>query len=80
MRSMSFRLHDIPDARRKTWRALWGKEGNNKANTLYSDNIDPYYKVLAIAMGLVSLLTLLIPEAAKLSGTFGYPYYLVIIR
>ena len=45
-----------------------------------SDNIYPYYKVLAIAMGLVSLLTLLIPEAAKLSGTFGYPYYLVIIR
>ena len=76
---MSFRLHDIPDAGRKTWRALWGKEGNNKA-THYFFNIDTYYKVLAIAMGLVSLLTLLIPEAAKLSGTFGYPYYLVIIR
>ena len=38
------------------------------------------FKVLAIAMGLVSILTLLIPEAAKLSGTYGYPYYLVIIR
>ena len=38
------------------------------------------FKVLAIAMGLVSVLTLLIPEAAKLSGTYGYPFYLVIIR
>ncbi len=42
--------------------------------------IETYFKVLAIAMGLVSILTLLIPEAAKLSGTYGYPYYLVIIR
>ena len=31
-------------------------------------------------MGGVSLLTLLIPEAAKLGGETGYPYYLVIIR
>ena len=31
-------------------------------------------------MGLVSVLTLLIPEAAKLSGTYGYPFYLVFIR
>ena len=37
-------------------------------------------KVLAIAMGLVSVLTLLIPEGAKLSGADGYPYYLVTIR
>ena len=80
MRRMSFRLHDIPDAWRKTWRALWWKEGN-KAETILL--IKPYHinhKVLAIAMGLVSVLTLLIPEAAKLSGTYGYPFYLVIIR
>ena len=75
---MSFRLHDFPDAWRKTRRALWGKEGKI-AITLFCLLIHDY-KVLAIAMGLVSLLTLLIPEAAKLSGTFGYPYYLVIIR
>jgi len=36
--------------------------------------------VLAVAMGGVSVLTLLIPEAAKLSGKEGYPYFLVIIR
>ena len=75
---MSFRLHDFPDAWRKTGRALWGKEGKI-AITLFC-LLTHYYKVLAIAMGLVSLLTLLIPEAAKLGGTFGYPYYLVIIR
>ena len=31
-------------------------------------------------MGGVSLLTLLIPEAAKLGGKTGYPYYLIIVR
>ena len=39
-----------------------------------------FIEVLAIAMGGVSLLTLLIPEAAKLGGKTGYPYYLIIVR
>ena len=33
-----------------------------------------------MAMGGVSLLTLLIPEAAKLGGNTGYPYYLIVVR
>merc|ERR1719347_104120 len=36
--------------------------------------------VLTVAMGGVAVLTLLIPEAAKLTGNEGYPYILVIIR
>ena len=77
---MSFRLHDIPNAWRKTWGALRGKEGNEAKSYKTILLIEHIFKVLAIAMGLVSILTLLIPEAAKLSGTYGYPYYLVIIR
>ena len=37
-------------------------------------------QVLALMMGLVSVLTLLIPEAAKLGGADGYPFYLVAVR
>ena len=37
-------------------------------------------RVLAAAMGAVSVLTLLIPETAKLGGETGYPYVLVIVR
>lgn len=37
-------------------------------------------RVLAVSMTGVSVLTLLIPVAAKLSGEEGYPYALVVIR
>ena len=37
-------------------------------------------RVLAVAMGGVSVLTLLIPVTAKAAGKEGYPYLLIIVR
>merc|ERR1719173_293689 len=37
-------------------------------------------KVIGIAMGMTTILTLLIPVSAKLNGQEGYPYLLVVIR
>ena len=37
-------------------------------------------RVLAAAMGGVSLLTLLIPVTANAGGVDGYPYLLIIVR
>ena len=41
---MSFRLHDFPDAWRKTGRALWGKEGKivQKKHIIWFIVIDPF--------------------------------------